>query len=208
MALNSDDVRARLAADLAHAMQTAARDERGRIDARLAERARAYSDAAKERAIAEARQLTREADADVEDIYARCQAEITRLRSEAGAQIEDRRRRLTATLAQHATILESENAQVRAAVRAHGATLDAFFARMAAEVDPAEIARMAGGLPAPPDLDSIGSRARADAVASVLRPETTANGESSTSTASVVDGVGVMDPARVEAGWPVSGESR
>jgi hypothetical protein len=191
-----------LAADLARAMQAAAQEQRGRISSRLAERVRTYTQAAQERAAAEARQLLREAEADIEDIYERSQAQITQLRREAGLRVDQRRDRLSTVLDRHASILDAERERINAAIQAHEAVLDGFFRRLAAESDPVAIAGLAGSLPAPPDIDAIGARARADALSRLLRGDPTTDDatDQPVGPASADEGpdvVGVMDPESV-----------
>jgi hypothetical protein len=50
------------------------------------------------------------------------------------------------------------------AVRDYRATLDQFFDELTGSTDPADIARRAGSLPPPPDLDGVRAAARAAAV--------------------------------------------
>jgi F0F1-type ATP synthase membrane subunit b/b' len=192
-----------LLADIARAMHEAARRERERIGARMAESADAQIDGARLRAAAEARHLKRRAEEDVEDVYERCHALISRIRRDADAEITQRRQRLADALVAHGSILESEVEHVRATIDNYEASLDGFFDRLSAELDPAEIARMAGNLPPAPDLPAAMADARADAVTRLSSREGAPKTNDPEDLGS--DPVGVMDPDLVDGG--VSGAS-
>jgi hypothetical protein len=119
------------------------------------------------------------------------------IKTEAERRIAERRGELSEHLERHAALIETEVSRVHGAVDDYGAELDGFFGRLAEEQNPAEIARLAGLLPEPPDLDQVGANARADAVNEIA-------GETTASTEADGDVVGVMG---AEAGTPVFDDS-
>ena len=151
-------------AGLATAMRKAATRERDRISGVVAEDAAAHIEKVRARAAIETEELRRLAEEDVEHIEQWSASEIERIKSEATQRIEDRRASLEDYLKQHDEIIETEIERVGAAVRVYGETLDRFFADLGATTDPADIARRAEQLPAPPDLDEVRSAARASAM--------------------------------------------
>lgn len=150
--------------ELARAMQSAAERERLRIEASVDEDASGHVQKVRTRAAAEAGELKRLAEDDVTGIRSWAKSEIERIRGEADAQMSERRDRLEQHLVQHASIIDGEIVRVSEAVEGYRHELDAFFARLAAERDPSEIARLADTVPGPPDFELIRAVARADAV--------------------------------------------
>ena len=150
--------------ELARAMQAAADRERQRIETSVDAEATAHVEKVHSRAAAEAGELKRLAEQDVAGIRAWAKSEIERIRSEADVQIGSRRERLEQHLVAHATIIDGEIDRVSEAVEGYRHELDVFFARLAAERDPSEIARLADTVPLAPDFEVIRSVARADAV--------------------------------------------
>ncbi len=150
--------------ELARAMQATAERERLRIEAEVDADATAHIEKVRTRASAEATELKRLAEDDVTGIRGWAKSEIERIRGEADSQIDERRDRLEQHLVQHGTIIDGEIDRVSEAVEGYRRELDAFFASMAGERDPSQIARMADTVPGPPDFELIRSIARAEAV--------------------------------------------
>jgi hypothetical protein len=184
-------------AELARAMQSAAEREREHIVEAVANDAAEQVEKARVRAAAEADELRRLADEDIERIAEWTATEMDRIRREADRRTEERRNNLTAYLANHESIIDTEIGGVDAAVRDYRSALDQFFGGLTGSTEPAEIARRAGALPEPPDLDAVRAAARADAVARF------ANGPEDSTDEPVSDepesgtGVAVMDPDSV-----------
>jgi hypothetical protein len=152
-------------AELTRAMQAAAEQMRAHIDADVADDAAEEIERAHARGAIEADELRRLADEDIGGIDAWLAAETERVRGEAARRTDERRTELASHLAKHDSIIDAEVAGVEGAVRDYRSTLDTFFAELKDADDPAELARRAGSLPAPPDLESARGAARADAVA-------------------------------------------
>ena len=153
-------------AELTRAMQAAAEQQRDQIAAVVAADAAGEVDKARARAAVEADELRRLAEQDVTGIKSWMAAETERIRQEAGRRTDERRNELEAHLAKHDSIIATEIAGVDVAVSDYRATLDEFFDELRGATNPAEIARRAGSLPPPPDLESVRAVARANAVAS------------------------------------------
>jgi hypothetical protein len=149
---------------LAAAMRETAIRERERITGVVAEDAAAHIEKVRSRAAIETEELRRLAEEDVEHIEGWSTSEIERIKGEAAQKIDDRRSSLDEYLRQHDAIIDTEIEGVNAALRGYEATLDRFFSELANETDPSAIARRAGQLPAPPDLDEVRATARADAM--------------------------------------------
>jgi len=164
-------------AELTRVMQAAAERERERIDEVIAEEAAEHVEKTRARAAAETEELRRLAEVDVERIQDWSATEIARIRGEADRRTNERRADLEAYLAQHDTIIATEIDEVDAAVRGYRATLDQFFDELSGSTDPSDIARRAGSLPAPPDLEGARAAARANAVARALNAPPVATDE-------------------------------
>jgi hypothetical protein len=152
-------------AELAKAMHAAADQERERIETAVSEDAAAHAERARARGAVETDELRRLAEEDLQRIKDWSTAETARIRAEAARRSDERRAALEEFLRQHDAIIESEVAGVDDAVTGYGGTLTGFFAELRASTDPAEIARRAGMLPPPPDLEEVRATARAAAVA-------------------------------------------
>ena len=150
--------------ELARAMQGAAERERQRIESEVDADAAAHIEKVRTRAGAEAAELKRLAEDDVTGIRSWAKSEIERIRGEADTQIDGRRDRLEQHLVHHSTIIDGEIDRVSEAVEGYRHELDSFFASLAAEREPSEIARLADTVPGPPDFELIRSIARAEAV--------------------------------------------
>jgi hypothetical protein len=156
-------------AELTRAMQAAAEQQREHIAGVVADDAAGEVEKARTRGAAEADELRRLAEDDVGAIKTWQTNEVERIRREAGRRSDERRKELESHLAKHDTIIASEVAGVDVAVLDYRATLDRFFDELRGATDPAEIARLAGSLPPPPDLEQVRSAARATTVAELAR---------------------------------------
>jgi hypothetical protein len=195
-------------AELAHAMQQTADRERERIGAAISEDAALNIERARARAVTETQELRRLAEEDVERIQAWSKAEQEQIQREASRRTDERRARLNEYLQQHDAIIEVEIAGVNDAVTDYNSTLDRFFADLKSSSDPSDIARRAGTLPTPPDLEAVRATARSVAVGKYAAAEREEDGDSGGASAEAgpepapaaapTGGpVGVMDPAIV-----------
>ena len=190
---------------MARAMQVVARKEREQIDAGVGDEETAQVARIHVRAAAEAAQLRKHADEDVDLVNAWFDDQVKQLREAADHQIWDRRLGLEDSLTHHGSLIDAEVESVHAAVEGYRSSLDSFFGRLAGEQDPSVIVRLAGTLPDLPDLDSIRAEARARAMREIAQNSTTEDG--STGPSDHPDGPGrfelerdlvpVMDPAAV-----------
>ena len=162
-----------LKAEIARAMQVAADRERQRIDASVGEEETAQVEKIVTRAAAEAAELSKHADEDVSVVNAWYKDEVKRIRGEADRRIDDRRTGLEQSLTIHGSLIEAEIESVHVAVEGYRGSLGAFFGRMAEERDPSAIARLAGDLPDPPDLDVVRAEARSSAMQALEQRSTT-----------------------------------
>jgi hypothetical protein len=144
-----------LIVELAAAMHAAAARERERIETAIAERLGDRVEVLQSRAREESDELRRLADDDVERIDEWAAAEIDRIRQRALRRSDERRAALDDYLAQYASYVEAEITRVAKATAIYREGLDAFFAELDTTTDPAEIARLAGSLPAMPDLEDL-----------------------------------------------------
>lgn len=165
--------------ELARAMQGAAERERQRIESDVDADAAAHIEKVRTRAGAEAAELKRLAEDDVTGIRSWAKSEIERIRSDADTQIDERRDRLEQHLIHHSTIIDGEIDRVSEAVEGYRHELDTFFASLAAEREPSQIARMADTVPGPPDFELIRSIARAEAVERLSELEASAQAPAS-----------------------------
>ena len=155
---------AALLEEIGRAMQVAAARERERIDAGMGEEETVQVEKIQTRAGGEVAALRKGADDDVELVRGWCEDEIRRVREEADRRIEERRGRLELSITQHGSLIEAEVKSVHVAVQDYRDSLGAFFDRLADERDPSAIARLAGTLPEPPDLDEARADARSHAM--------------------------------------------
>jgi hypothetical protein len=188
-------------AELARAMQIAARHERDRIAAAVLDDAELQVDRTRARAAVESAELRRLAEDDVERIRAWSDAEIKRIREEATRRTDERNVDLDTFLQRHHAMVETEVEAVAMAVRQYETTLDEFFVDMTSSIDPAYIVHQADLIPHPPNLEIARAAARVDAVARFQETDVSTAAEE---TDAVVDlpnpvGVGVMDPAAISS---------
>ena len=161
-------------AELTRAMQAAAERQREEIAAVIDDDAAGQVEIARKRGAAEAGELRRAAERDVDGIQAWAAQETERIRREASQRTDKRRKELEAHLTKHESIIDSEVVGVGVAVKDYRSTLDVFFDQLRGADNPAELARLAGSLPPPPDLESVRGVARAEAVATFANaPEDT-----------------------------------
>jgi hypothetical protein len=150
--------------ELAKAMHAAADQERERMESVVADEGAAHVERARARASVEAEEFRRIADEDLDLISEWSASEIERIHSEAARRADERRSALDDYIAQHEAIIDTEIQGVDSALAQYRITLEQFFSELTASTDPAEIARRAGTLPPPPDLDEVRANARAAAV--------------------------------------------
>lgn len=160
-----------LKAEIARAMQVAAEHERERIDAGFGDEETVQVEKIFSRASAEAAELSKHAEEDVNVLNGWYKDEVKRVRAEADQRIDERRTRLEQSLAHHGTLIDSEIESVHSAVQGYRGSLGAFFGRLADEGDPSAIARLAGDLPNPPDLDAIRAETRSRAMQAIAQQE-------------------------------------
>lgn len=184
-----------LKAEIARAMQVAADRERERIDAGVGEDETAQVEKIFARAAAEAAELSKHADEDVDLVNAWYKDQVKRIRAEADHQIDERRTGLEQSLAHHGSLIDAEVESVHVAVQGYRGSLGAFFGRLAEERDPSAIARLAGDLPDPPDLDEVRAEARSRAM-QALEPEAAAETPKPTEISSNENGNGRSGPER------------
>ena len=141
--------------ELARAMQAAAERERDYIAEFVTKEAAEQVEKSRVRAAAETEELRRLAEEDVALIKDSLKTEIERLRRDADRRMDERRNSLQDYLAKHESIIATEIDGVDAAIRGYRAALDGFFDDFKGSTDPADIARRAGSLPEPPDLDEV-----------------------------------------------------
>jgi hypothetical protein len=197
-----------LLSDIARAMQVVAAQERERIEASVAEETTAQIEKIHSRAAAEADELKRHADEEVSLVKTWREDQIQRIREDADRQIGDCRRRLEQSLTYHDSLIQTEIERVRVAVRGYRDSLSAYFGRLSREPDPSAIARQAGMLPKPPDLDSIRADARSSAMKELEQRSAAQTGHRTAGSLATDDGisglhrepVGVMDPGAAEQG--------
>jgi len=186
--------------EISRAMRAAAAQERSRISGAVAEVTVAHEQKVRDRGASEATELRRLADEDVAGIQQSAEEAIQAIRSEADKKVIERRQSLAEYLDRHAALVETEIGRVNGAVDDYNAQLDGFFGRLADEQNPAEIARLAGQLPEPPNLDEVGATARAEAVARIAEEPA----ESERADGGEGEVVGVM---AADAGTPVFSDS-
>jgi hypothetical protein len=153
---------------LAIAMHAVAERQRGHIDVLIAERAAAQRDRTRARASLEAGELRRLAADDLKGIAEWSETEAARIRDEARRRTDERRAALEDYLRRHEAIIDAEIGSVDEAIANYRRSLDGFFARLGASMDPSEIARYAESVPHMPDLDEIRANARVEAVAATV----------------------------------------
>ncbi len=181
--------------ELAHAMQAAAEHQREATNAEVEAITSAHLERVRARAVAEAEELRRKAQQDIDAINAWQEAEAERIRAEAVRRIVVRGEELDGHLVRHAALIDSEVDQIAGVVADYQLRLSDYFDRLTAESNPGVIARLADQMPEPPDLARVGGDARATALAAVAAEGDAASSPETPGT----DLVPVMDPAATPA---------
>ena len=153
--------------ELTHAMQAAAEHQREATNAEVESMTAAHLERVRARAAAEAEELRRMAQTDIDGIHAWQRAEADRIRDEAERRIVARGEELDSYLVRHAAIIDGEVEQIEGAVASYQLRLDEYFDQLTTESSPAAIARLADEIPEPPDLAKVAGAARAQAVAAI-----------------------------------------
>jgi hypothetical protein len=159
------DDRGALLAELARAMHGAADASHARALEAVDRRSAAYVEGIRERAAADAEGLREQANQDIAGIQDWADAEIKRIRAERERRLQVRRAELETVLEERDAQVEWEIGAIEAAVVSHRAELDDFFARLSAETDVTEIARLAQDAPRLPELEAITAAASSRASA-------------------------------------------
>jgi hypothetical protein len=197
-----------LLAEIARAMQVAADQERERIEASMGEEETAQIEKIHVRAAFESDELEKYAEEDVRQVNAWREDQIQRVRQDADRQIADRRRRLEQSLTHHGSLIQTEIESVQVAVRGYRESLGAFFGRLSQERDPSVIARLAGQLPDPPDLQEVRADARSGAMKEIQQRSAADSAEPTAESLTAGEDsaelgkepVGVMEPGVMEPG--------
>jgi hypothetical protein len=195
-----------LLSEIARAMQVAAEQERERIDSSVGEDETAQIEKIHVRAAVESDELKKQADEDVRLVEAWREDQIQRVREDADRQIDDRRGRLEQSLTHHGSLIQTEVQSVQVAVQGYRASLGAFFGRLSEAKDPSAIARLAGTLPDPPDLQEVRADARSGAMKEIEQNSAAETSDPTAESRETGDGssevgqepVGVMDPGVVK----------
>jgi hypothetical protein len=181
--------------EIARTMQATADRERERIAADIADRLSALVETVRFRASTEADELTRLAEADIDQIQEWSAGQVDRVRRETEMRVNARRDDLEQHLRQQDAVVEREIARATEAVEAYQNELGRFVGRLVSQQEPTEIARLASQLPEPPPVEVIASEARADALAQLS--SSPAASVSASTTERDPGLVGVMDPSGV-----------
>jgi hypothetical protein len=156
---------------LTDAMRGVAERERERASADVDAAAAAHLEKVRERATAEAAELERLAEEDIDGIRGWAADETARIQAELEHRVASRRDELQSHLARHGEIIDGEVGHLERAVDDYRNELATFFDRLVRESDPTTFARAADEMPALPDLRKVGGAARADAVAVLVKEE-------------------------------------
>lgn len=170
--------------ELTHAMQAAAEHQREATNVELEAATAAHLERVRVRAAAEADELRRMAQEDVDGIHAWQRAEADRIREEAERRILARGQELDGYLVRHGEIIDGEVEQIEGAVRGYQLRLGAYFDEFTTQSSPAQIAKLADELPEPPDLVKVGGAARVQAVAALAAESEQADGAASSEASS------------------------
>ena len=160
----TDPVAADFLQALVRAMRSAADLERARVGASVAAAIGAQIAKVRSRAAVEADGLRKLGEGDIDGIHDWAKAEVARINKEGARRVGVRRRQLEHHLEQHAALTEREVISIEAAVEVYRSELEGYFERLTDEPDPTELARLAGMLPEPPDLEQVADEARAEAL--------------------------------------------
>jgi hypothetical protein len=183
-------------AELAGAMRATAANERKRIDEDIDRRREEHLGTINERRDSEAARMRELAADDLKAIDAWAQGERQRIDEEREQKATALQQDLDTSLAQHASQIDGEVAGAEAAIAGYRQEVEAFFAKLDAETDPVEIARLASQRPAFPDL----------ATAPAAQPATPA-ADAGQVPVGVMDAETAADPATAWSQWNASTES-
>jgi hypothetical protein len=150
--------------ELSRAMHAAALSQHQRMVDEVARVRAAQVETIKARSGSEAEQLKATSQADIEEIDAWAKTATKLIAAERVRRIDARRERLQAELSRQDTIAEREVMAVEVSLEDHEAALEAFFARLEGETDPASIAQLASSLPSLPSLSDAAEAARRHAI--------------------------------------------
>jgi hypothetical protein len=197
----------KLMADLAAAIRAtteAARDQRlGQLEAEaggIVELIRAQSE---EGAVA----LRRRSDEDVTAIRDWAKAEIARIKEESEARIADRKQLLEQEVADHAAAIEDRVGEVHTAVAGYREAMDAYFARLQAEEDPARLATMAEGMPDAPALERLAELEHLEITGAAARHATSEAVEETSAELVTADVHSSGAGSAAEVDWPTADDA-
>jgi len=182
-------------ADLARAMQQTATVERNRIHDDIERRRAAHIETIRARRQAGEASIQELAAADLKAIDDWAQDEHQRINLERKERATALQEDLDASLAEHASRIDTEIEGVEAAIAEYRTDVDGYFASMSAAADPVEIAQQAARRPVFPDLAAVSS-ANSDAARQPEAGETPVG---------VMDSATAADPATAWARWNETG---
>jgi hypothetical protein len=177
-------------AQLAEAMRATAATERTRIDEDINRRREAHLETIRGRRDSEAEKMRELAAEDlkaIDDWAAGERQRIDQEREQRAAALQDD---LDKSLAEHGSQIDAEIEGVEGAIAGYRTEVDAFFAKLDAEADPVEMARLAGQRPEFPDLAAV-------APAQV----TAASTDAGQAAVGVMEPEAAADPANAWAQW-------
>jgi hypothetical protein len=150
--------------EFARAMHTAALSQHQRMVDEVRRLRAAQAEMVKARASSEAERVKKASQADIKEIDAWAKTATELIAAERVRRIDARRERLQAELARQDIIAEREVMAVEVTLEDHEAALEAFFARLEGETDPASIAQLASSAPSLPSLSDAAEAARRHAI--------------------------------------------
>ena len=148
------DERAAFLQALRETMQATLATERARVTEDIERRRAAHIAAIDARRELMANRIRELADKDRESIAVWSVDEQIRIERERQRRIQDLERDVEASLAEHDARIDAEIEGAEAAIVAHRAEVEAFFASLGRETDPVEIARRAGTYPQFPSIET------------------------------------------------------
>ena len=149
------DQRDEFIAELAHAMRAAMSSAHRRVVEDLERGRTARVDALRARAAEADGGARDQSDQQIARIDKWVEVETQRIRLDGEVRIAERRRQLETRLAQSRTEVDRAIEVLDAAIVDHRTAIDAFLVQIAAEPDPAKIARLVDRLPRVPSLDGV-----------------------------------------------------
>jgi hypothetical protein len=156
--LSPVDQRDEFVAELAHSMQAAMSSAHKRVVKDLERRRMAHVDALRARAAEADGGARDQADQQIARIDRWVEAETQRIRLDGEVRTAAHRRELETRLAQSRAEVDRAIDVLDAEIADHRAAIDAFLSQIAAEPDPAKIARLVDRLPPVPSLDEVGKK--------------------------------------------------